>query len=171
MNKQTLYILGMASLVFLGAVFINLRENSKTEVDYPSDFLSKVQEIENKCTNDNDSLLLLVNKFRYDNGISMLNTSQELIESATWKSNDIVEKDYFSHTNPEGKKFYQAILEAGYKYSHSGENLAKDFNCDSEVVKAWINSQTHKENMLAEKFRDAGIGRNGTVITIHFGAK
>ena len=38
-----------------------------------------------------------------------------------------------------------------------GENLAKDFNDEEEIVNSWMTSPKHKENILSDKFQDTAI--------------
>src|SRR6185436_20656588 len=65
-------------------------------------------------------------------------------------------------------------------YIYAGENLAEGFDDNTTVMDAWMNSPTHKENILKPEFREIGIGgargtyqgeQNNTIVVIHFGTQ
>jgi hypothetical protein len=49
-------------------------------------------------------------------------------------------------------------LSFGYKYRYAGENLARDFSSASSAVDAWMNSPSHRDNILNGNYKDVGIG-------------
>jgi hypothetical protein len=48
------------------------------------------------------------------------------------------------------------MYEAGYQYEYAGENLAKNFLFSKNVVEAWMDSPTHRENVLRPEYTDVG---------------
>jgi hypothetical protein len=68
------------------------------------------------------------------------------------------QNNYWSHVSPSGKSPWEFFKESGYNYSVAGENLAKDFGDSSSVVSAWMNSPTHKANIINNKYKEIGIG-------------
>ena len=46
----------------------------------------------------------------------------------------------------------------GYNYAAAGENLAVNFTDSQDVVRAWMNSEGHRKNILNQKFTEVGIG-------------
>jgi len=101
-----------------------------------------------------------------------------LSRSAQYKAEDIVNKDYWSHSSPEGQTPWDFIKHVGYEYSIAGENLARDYIDTNSLMKAWMKSPTHRENILNNNFTEIGIGittglQNGihTIIIVqHFAA-
>ncbi|TSA44603.1 CAP domain-containing protein [bacterium] len=78
--------------------------------------------------------------------------------AAKMKAEDMASKSYFAHTSPDGIDPWYWISKAGYKYSYAGENLAINFSDSIDVIKAWLNSPAHRENMLSQHFTEIGIG-------------
>ena len=98
-----------------------------------------------------------VNTIRQDNNLPALQENHLLTLAAHKKATDLYEKDYFAHQTPDGKDFYEWIDEAGYQFTFAGENLAKDFNTTDAVMVAWMNSPTHRQNILDSDFCEIGI--------------
>ncbi|MBI4101382.1 MAG: hypothetical protein HY443_00265, partial [Candidatus Nealsonbacteria bacterium] len=70
---------------------------------------------------------------------------------------DILEKGYFDHWSPEGVSPWYWFNEAGYDYKFAGENLAIGFLDSEEVHRAWLDSPTHKENILNRNYQEIGL--------------
>ena len=71
----------------------------------------------------------------------------------------------FSHTRPNGTSCFTALREAGVSYRSAGENIAYGQRTPQEVVTAWMNSATHRANILGRQFTQIGVGYtviNGT---------
>jgi hypothetical protein len=66
------------------------------------------------------------------------------------------EHNFWAHYAPDGTSPWYFIKNAGYEYEYAGENLAKGFSNSSDVVTAWMNSPTHRENVLSPKYQDIG---------------
>ena len=98
----------------------------------------------------------LSNNERVSSGLGQLSTSEALTLSAQMKADDMASKSYFEHMSPEGKNFFYWIDQAGYSYSMAGENLAIYFAESEDVVEAWMNSPTHRENILRQGFSQVG---------------
>ncbi len=93
-------------------------------------------------------------KEKYNN----LAINPTLEKAAQLKANDMAEKGYFSHVSPDGKSPWYFFRQAGYEFSYIGENLAVNFSDSSEVSTAWMNSPTHKANILDGRFTETGVG-------------
>lgn len=103
-----------------------------------------------------DNLYQLTNTERQKNGLQTLNFSDQLSQAAANKAQDMFAKNYWAHFAPDGSSPWNFILNAGYRYQLAGENLAKNFMFSSGVVDAWMNSPTHRENMLRSDYTDVG---------------
>ena len=53
---------------------------------------------------------------------------------------------------------------SGYNYTTSGENLAKNYTDSNSTVQAWMNSTTHRNNILNKDFEETGIALSGGII-------
>lgn len=102
-------------------------------------------------------LVDLANDDREDRGLGTLTVNPALVSAAQAKANDMAEKSYFAHTSPDGTTSWQWFKDAGYVYAYAGENLAVDFSDSEDVSRAWMNSPTHRANVLGENFTEIGI--------------
>jgi hypothetical protein len=103
------------------------------------------------------ALIELTNKTRQNNGLLPLKENPILSEAAKLKAQDMLSKNYFGHKTPEGFWTWHFIDELGYQYQVAGENLAIGFLDSEEVHKAWLNSPSHRANILNPSFREIGI--------------
>lgn len=128
----------------------------------------------------------LINKERAKKGLSALLLNESLRKVARKYSEDMVERKFFSHNDPDGRSFYdrykaegiECRIRAGNITSLGAENIAQDnlyssyfhkdgekiFNWNTEdeiagsVVKRWMNSKGHRANILTPYFKQQGIG-------------
>lgn len=125
------------------------------------------------------TLVSMTNSERAKNGLGALSVNSALTSAATAKANDMLAKGYFAHTSPDGRTPWDFIAAAGYDYIYAGENLAIGYTSASELMSAWMNSSTHRDNILNSKFREIGIavvsgqynGTETTVVAQEFGAQ
>jgi len=103
-------------------------------------------------------VISLTNAQRQQNGLSPLIENKTLNAAAVAKGNDMLAKGYWAHFAPDGTSPWSFFAKFGYKYLHAGENLARDFSNASSAVTAWMNSPTHRENILNSNYREIGIG-------------
>jgi uncharacterized protein YkwD len=103
-------------------------------------------------------LLASTNSQRAANGVGSLALNAQLNNAAQAKANDMIARNYWSHTTPDGQQPWVFVDNAGYKYAKAGENLAYGFATSSSTVTGWMNSATHKANMLDGAFSDVGFG-------------
>ena len=75
------------------------------------------------------------------------------------KSQDMHDKKYFNHTSPTtcGSPFTM-MRNYGITYKSAAENIAKGQKNAAEVVKAWMNSEGHRANILSKNFTHIGVG-------------
>jgi len=100
-----------------------------------------------------------VNEERKKEKLTELSWNEELAAAAEAKTQDMIKNNYFAHISPvDGKKWSEFILEAGYDYKEAGENLAVGYTDPKIAVEAWMNSPTHKENILSPGFEETGMG-------------
>ncbi|HYF13190.1 MAG TPA: CAP domain-containing protein, partial [Candidatus Paceibacterota bacterium] len=103
-------------------------------------------------------VIALTNSEREGNGLQSVRENPTLAAAAQAKAQDMAVKGYFSHVGPDGKEPWTWMREAGYNFQYAGENLAVRFNDSSEVVKAWMESPSHRANIVKAVYTDIGIG-------------
>jgi len=102
-------------------------------------------------------IIRLVNSDRAESGLGTLRENDLLDQAAAAKALDMVQKDYFAHTSPDGKTPWDFIHSAGYKYTAAGENLAMDFTSAESAEKALMASPTHRANILNKLYTEMGV--------------
>lgn len=131
---------------------------------------------DNNTSNDNvtgefaafqKEVVRLVNVERQKQGLGKLSLNAKLSNVATLKSQDMINKNYFNHTSPTYGSPFDMMKQFNISYKTAGENIAKGQKTPAEVVKAWMNSQGHRENILNKNYTEIGIGvakdANGTL--------
>ena len=104
------------------------------------------------------TLTLLTNEDRAAQGLGRVSENPLLAQAATNAAKDMAARGYFSHDTPEGKKPWMWLDEVGYDYQYSGQNLAVNFTESKEVQEAWMNSPTHRANIVKPQYTEIGIG-------------
>jgi uncharacterized YkwD family protein len=108
----------------------------------------------------------LVNKQRAANGLGMLKSNWELCRVARYKSQDMINKGYFSHTSPTYGSPFNMMENFGIRFSAAGENIAYGQRTPQEVMNSWMNSHGHRANILSPSYNQIGVGvakkSNGT---------
>lgn len=100
----------------------------------------------------------LTNKERQEQNLGALTVNETLNKAAQLKAEDMATKEYFAHTSPEGKTPWYWLKQVGYEYQYAGENLAVDFSDSQDVARAWMNSPTHKANIIKQNYTEVGTG-------------
>lgn len=124
-----------------------------------------------------DKLYQLTNELRQKNNLPTLSLNSTLSLAAQRKAENMFSENYWSHYSPGGKTPWDFILGAGYKYEYAGENLAKNFLFSNGVVDAWMNSATHRDNLLKKEYTEVGYaivngilnGEQTTLVVQNFG--
>lgn len=122
-------------------------------------------------------LFELTNRERENNGLAALKYNDELAQAAKKKAENMFENNYWAHYGPNGETPWDFILDSGYEYEFAGENLAKNFLFSDGVVSAWMDSPTHKDNILRKEYTEVGFavvngvleGEDTTLVVQMFG--
>jgi len=135
-----------------------------------------------ETTNESDAYLetvraeihRLTNVERNRAGLPSLAHDSKLANVAKGHSNDMLSRNYFSHTSPEGCNMACRLAKANYDYQAWGENIAwrkSSTQPDAQVlakhfVDSWMNSPSHRKNILSSNFTHEGIGlaREGNLV-------
>jgi hypothetical protein len=100
----------------------------------------------------------LTNQFRAENGVGLLTLDEDLSEAAQVHSENMAYYDFFGHVGLDGALPRDRAENAGYETRMVGENIAAGFATPEGVVKGWINSESHRANMLDPRFNEIGVG-------------
>lgn len=103
-----------------------------------------------------EQLLVLTNQKRLEGGLELLTIDGRLNQAAANKGNDMLAKGYWAHIAPDGTTPWVFIKGAGYGYTYAGENLARGYTNSSDVINAWMASDSHRQNMLSGNYSNVG---------------
>ncbi|MFE2445299.1 CAP domain-containing protein [Streptomyces melanosporofaciens] len=120
-------------------------------------------------------VIALTNAERAAARLAPLAPDPRLTAAAQAHSDDMVARDFYSHTGPEGGQPWDRARTAGATHRGIGENIACGQRSPAEVVRGWMNSPGHRANILKPDFTHIGVGhatgsRAGTYWTQVFGA-
>ena len=142
---------GISLVTYRTAVLGQIEENKtisamKTKIELEEIILSE----------DEQKALDLVNEYRTENGLNELKPFSELQKVAKLKAEDLVNNKYFAHVSPTLGTPFEMLKNNEIDYKIAGENLAGS-PTPEKAVEAWINSTSHRENILEERFEYTGI--------------
>jgi uncharacterized protein YkwD len=100
------------------------------------------------------AVVCLINKQRTSRGLPRLRANWRLNRSAQSWTRTMVNRQIFTH----GTRFWTRISAVGFNWSTAGENIAVGFTTPSQVVKGWMASLGHCENILQPAFSQIGTG-------------
>ena len=95
-------------------------------------------------------LLILINLERAKVGAQALTYRPEIEQASNLRAQEASQA--WSHTRPNGMPYYTADERIW------GENLAKNYGTAQDILNAWMNSESHRRNILNTKFKGACIG-------------
>lgn len=111
------------------------------------------------------AFVTLVNQHRASLGLAPLAWRADVAAVAQAHSQDMLDRNYFSHTTPEGATPWDRLAAAGITYASAGENIAYGYPTAETVLAAWLASPGHKANIENPNFTHHGVGLAGTYWT------
>ncbi|HBT63205.1 MAG TPA: hypothetical protein DEB10_00905 [Ruminococcaceae bacterium] len=112
-------------------------------------------------------VIRLINRERTSRGLPALTNNWQLSRVARYKSQDMIDKNYFSHQSPTYGSPFDMMEAFGLRFSAAAENIAYGQRTAQEVVNAWMNSPGHRANILSRSYTQTGVGAakkaNGTL--------
>lgn len=134
---------------------------------------------DNHMSLTSDNIIWFTNYYRAQYGLKPLSLSDQLRNSAYYKSMDMFKHHYFAHYRPSNDMGFDNFVDnQKYAFIKIGENLAKgDFTTSKQIVDAWMNSPDHRQNILDTTYTEIGVsvdygeldGERMVLITQHFG--
>jgi uncharacterized protein YkwD len=114
---------------------------------------------------DEAELVTLTNQARAAAGLKALKVDSALTTLARWRSKDMIERDYFSHSiPPDGKKVFDYMTAQGYCYKLAGENIGwnnfdpNTIDATAAIQQAFMDSDGHRANILGTSWDVIGVG-------------
>lgn len=124
---------------------------------YPGDIIN-VPSIDSGILSYEQEVVDLVNQIRKNHGLKPLTVNWQLSRVARYKSQDMLDKKYFSHTSPTYGSPFDMIKAFNISYRTAGENIAMGYTTPSAVVNGWMNSTGHRANILNANYTQIGVG-------------
>lgn len=131
---------------------------------------------------DERKTFALHNQVRKNRDLRLFCVDPKLQRVARAHSQDMIKRDYFSHTTKGTNRGGCArIKNSGYRFRYCAENIAwgqREKGEPDNIMRNWMNSSGHRRNILDERYREVGIGtetgtfkgkRNVTMYTVDFG--
>lgn len=155
-----------------------VEQKQQVEQEQQSQQNQQIQQIQPaiSLSNIENQILILLNNVRTNHGLNPLNIDEALTNIARFRSKDMIDRGYFSHYTPDGKNISHFLIANGISYRAGGENLARSYPASKgsakNLINAWMNSESHRINMLRGAYNKIGIGvidqNNTRIVTIVF---
>ena len=100
----------------------------------------------------------LVNAERAQYSLPALTLNSDLSAYARVKSDDLRAGGYFSHESPTYGSPFSMMQSFGVTYTAAGENIAMGYASPEAVVRAWMDSEGHRANILSASYTQTGVG-------------
>ncbi|MDD2657125.1 MAG: CAP domain-containing protein [Candidatus Pacebacteria bacterium] len=151
-NNHRPHLFSTASIAALALAVIILEAGFLVQTKFmffTTDFLASVLP---------GALVVLTNQDRASLGLAGVTESAVLDAAAEAAAADMAANGYFSHVSPSGKTPWHWLDEAGYHYRYAGQNLAVNFTDSVNVETAWMESPTHRANIVKREYTEVGFG-------------
>ena len=114
-----------------------------------------------------NEVIKLVNEERARNGLPALEKNWEISRVARMKAQDMVDRNYFSHSSPTYGSPFNMMENFGLKFSSAAENIGMGQKTAADIMKSWMDSPGHRANILSRTVTHIGVGAakaaNGTL--------
>ena len=119
-------------------------------------------------------LINLHNNYRASQNLNQLSVNQTLMLTAQVKANDMCNRSYFAHADPDGNHAYYWMAYFGYYYNGAGENLARKYRMMTNTFNGFLASPTHLSNIVGN-YNEIGVGFNNcggvNYVAVHYGLR
>jgi uncharacterized protein YkwD len=178
LKNSVLFILAAAVMLLVISVFsasalspsaIDVKGTTTSQGDQSSSVISKPTAELNDYEN---AVAAYINDYRVASGLNAIAYEPTLTYIAKYRSQDLMDRNYWSHYTPEGTTVFNLFKANGVKYKIGGENLGQatpaDIGSPEAFMNAWKNSSSHNANMLRNGYNYIGVGmvENGDRIVV-----
>jgi len=167
LKNSVLFILAAAIVILVLSIFsASSGSNSAIDVKGVSTSQGNSTSVSSKPTaelNDyENAVAAYINDYRVANGLNAIAYEPTLTYVAKYRSQDLIDRNYWSHYTPEGTTVFNLFKADGVKYKIGGENLGQatpaDIGTPEAFMNAWENSPSHNANMLRQGYNYIGVG-------------
>ncbi len=102
--------------------------------------------------------LHLTNGLRAINGVAKLKYCDDAGSVAKNHSTDMATRNFFNHTNPDGKKVGTRLTAGGVEWTACAENIVAGYYDPYGIANGWYNSEGHRKNILNAEYKYLGVG-------------
>lgn len=155
-KRRILTVLFFVIFILMGSISLATFQNLKIEESQKENRIQEMLSQTVYLTKEEQETLNLINEYRIKNGLEELKPLASLNKTAQEKAKDLVNNEYFSHYSKNLGTPFEMLKSNNIEYEIAGENLAGN-SSPQKAVEAWINSKTHRENILEKKFNYTGI--------------
>jgi len=148
----TRYQIGVAEIITA-----NKSTVTNPSLIYPGQKLS-IPQLDPKVVDFQNRVVALTNAERAKAGLGPLKMNWELQRMARIKSEDMRNRNYFSHNSPSFGSPFNMMKSFGITYTSAGENIAAGQDTPESVVRSWMNSPGHRANILKAEYNQIGCG-------------
>ena len=110
-----------------------------------------------ELTAEESELINLINAERASHGLGPVRMSNVLMQVARAHSQDMIDRDFFDHVNPDGWGPRDRLDNAGYNWMTYGENIGAGYSSAELMSNGWMNSSGHRANMLNTEVTEIGV--------------
>jgi len=105
-------------------------------------------------------VIRLVNIERFHKGMPPVEVHPVLTEAARKRTQESLRLDnmhFFNHIRPDGQQWYTVFSDVNLSLRRSSENVARGFSTPDQVVRAWMESPSHRDNLLSPEWVTTGV--------------
>jgi uncharacterized protein YkwD len=110
-----------------------------------------------ELTAEESELINLINAERASHGLGPVRIYNVLMQVARAHSQDMIDRDFFDHVNPDGWGPRDRLDNAGYDWMTYGENIGAGYSSAELMSNGWMNSSGHRAIMLTTEFTEIGV--------------
>ena len=112
--------------------------------------------------------MALTNESRRQAGLPPVSVDDKLMAAARAKLFDMLKRDYFAHRAPDGRQPWAFMRAAGYRFQVAAENLARGYDDEPALQRAWMKSRGHRANILNPQFTEIGVADANGIVVVMF---
>ncbi|MHB1376127.1 MAG: CAP domain-containing protein [Candidatus Humimicrobiaceae bacterium] len=147
MRKSIKSLLIVLVLVLAAVIFITTTASSSQAINVlgavQTSNVTSNAEVTLKASEMNDyenTIAAMINNTRVENGLNAVAADGLLNEVATIRSQDLMNRNYFSHYTPEGTNVFDVMRANGVSFRYAGENLAQSAPASAGTVEGFMNA-------------------------------
>ncbi len=126
-----------------------------------------------------EAIIKLINEQRKDEDIEALEKNELLTSAAKTKLEDMIDRNYFDFTDPDGKDYWDPIIDAGYDYENAFITMEQGYILATDVINNWLSNEEIKKELLSKTYSDIGVsvwtgtfqGAESTLVVVYYANK